>query len=336
MTRSSKTIAASLGLTLSLSFSLSLAACARATGDTIEATGTLEVVEVDVAPTMPARVARVLVDEGALVKAGDTLAVLSIATLPADIAQREARAAAAGATLAELEHGARAPELRRAEAELAGAEADASRAAKDAERLRPLAASQMVSAQSYDAAWALAQTTAARRDAQRQSLDLLREGTRAERVRAARADAAGAQASVEGARATARDLVLVAPVDGTVTSRAAQPGEVIGTGQPALTISETNRQTVRVFVGQGALSRLKIGQAVRAVLDAYPDRVFTGKIVAISPKAEFTPRVALTEKERADLLFAVKAEFADASGMLKAGIPVTVRIDAPVPPKAAP
>ena len=321
-----------LGIAATLSLSLSLAACSRATGDTIEATGTLEVVEVDVAPTVPARVARVLVDEGALVKAGDTLAVLSIATLPADLAQREARAAAATATLAELEHGARAPELLRAEADLAGAEAEASRAAKDAERLRPLAASQMVSAQSYDAARSLAQTTAARRDAVRQSLALLREGTRAERMRAARADAAGARASVEGARATARDLVLVAPVAGTITSRAAQPGEVIGTGQPALTISETNRQTVRVFVGQGALSRLKIGQTVRAVLDAYPDRTFTGKIVAISPKAEFTPRVALTETERADLLFAVKAEFSDSTGMLKAGIPVTVRIDAPVPP----
>jgi HlyD family secretion protein len=315
-----------------LMLSLTLAACARATGDTIEATGTLEVVEIDVAPTMPARVARVLVDEGAVVKAGDTLAVLSIATLPADLAQREARAAAAGATLAELEHGARVPELLRAEADLAGAEAEASRAAKDAERLRPLAASQMVSAQSYDAARSLAQTTAARRDAVRQSLALLREGTRAERMRAARADAAGAQASVEGVRATARDLVLVAPVAGTITSRAAQPGEVIGAGQSALTISETNRQTVRVFVGQGALSRLKIGQAVRAVLDAYPDRTFTGKIVAISPKAEFTPRVALTEKERADHLFAVKAEFSDSTGMLKAGLPVTVRIDAPVPP----
>ena len=315
-----------------LTLSLTLAECARATGDTIEATGTLEVVEIDVAPTMPARVARVLVDEGAVVTPGDTLAVLSIATLPADLAQREARAAAAGATLAELEHGARPPELLRAEADLSGAEAEASRAAKDAERLRPLAASQMVSAQSYDAARSLAQTTAARRDAVRQSLALLREGTRAERMRAARADAAGARASVEGARATARDLILVAPVAGTITSRAAQPGEVIGTGQPALTISETNRQTVRVFVGQGALSRLKIGQTVRAVLDAYPDRTFTGKIVAISPKAEFTPRVALTETERADLLFAVKAEFSDSTGMLKAGIPVTVRIDAPVPP----
>jgi HlyD family secretion protein len=310
---------------------LAVISCAKPAGDTIEATGTLEVVEVDVSPTIPARVSRVLVDEGSNVKAGDTLAVLSIATLPADITQREARAASAGAALAELENGARRPEILRAEADLAGAEAEAVRAAKDAERLKPLAAAQMVSAQTYDAAHATAVAAASRRDALRESLTLLREGTRAERVRAARADAAGAQASVESARATARDLILVAPVSGIITTRSAQPGEVIGAGQSALTLSETNRQTVRVFVGQGPLSRLHIGQSVRAVLDAYPDRTFTGKIVAISPKAEFTPRVALTEKERADLLFAVKAEFADSSGMLKAGIPVTVRIDAPVP-----
>ncbi len=308
-----------------------LIACAKPATDAIEATGTLEVVGVDVSPTVPARVDRVLVDEGDTVSVGDTLAVLSIPTLSADLSQREARAASAGAALAELENGARPPEIVRAEADLAGAEAEAARAAKDVERLRPLAASYLVSAQTYDAARTVARTTAARRDALQQSLTLLREGTRAERIRAARADAAGARASVEIAKATARDLILIAPVSGTVTSRAAQPGEVIGAGQPALTLAETHRQTVRVFVGQGPLSRLRIGQTVRASLDAYPDRSFAGRIVAISAKAEFTPRVALTEKERADLLFAVKAEFTDSTGMLKAGIPVTVRITAPVP-----
>jgi HlyD family secretion protein len=48
--------------------------------------------------------------------------------------------------------------------------------------------------------------------------------------------------------------------------------------------------------------------------------------MSISDKAEFTPRVALTEEERADLLFGVKIEFRDTSGMLKAGLPVTVEL----------
>jgi membrane fusion protein YbhG len=315
---------------------LALAACARPASDDIEATGTLEYVEIGVAPTVAARVERVLVAEGAIVHAGDTLAVLTIPTLRADVEQRAARSASAGAALLEAEHGARAQEIARADAELAGAEAEADRASKDAERLKGLAARNVVSAQQYDAARALAASTAARRDALRASQALLRAGTRPERVEAARADAEAARASLAGARATAQDLVLRAPVDGTITTRAAEPGEVIGPGQAALNVAQTRRQTVRVFVSQAALPRVQAGQRVRGVLDAFPGREFQGRVVMLSPTAEFTPRVALTEKERADLLFGVKVEFADTTGMLKAGLPITVHIDTPpVPPPPA-
>jgi HlyD family secretion protein len=49
-------------------------------------------------------------------------------------------------------------------------------------------------------------------------------------------------------------------------------------------------------------------------------------VVSINDRAEFTPRVALTEDERADLMFGVRVEFADSSGALKPGLPVTVRL----------
>jgi HlyD family secretion protein len=313
---------------------LALAACARPVSDVIEATGTLEYVDVGVAPTVAARVERMLVAEGATVHAGDTLAVLTIPTLRADVEQKAARSASAGAALLEAENGARSQEIARADADLTGAEAEADRASRDAERLRGLAARNVVSAQQYDAARALAATTAAHRDALRASQALLRAGTRPERVEAARAEAQAARASLAAARATAQDLVLRAPVDGMITTRAAEPGEVIGPGQAALTVAQTRRQTVRVFVSQAALPRVQVGQRVRGVLDAFPGREFQGHVVMLSPTAEFTPRVALTEKERADLLFGVKVEFSDTTGMLKAGLPITVRIDAPPPPAA--
>ncbi len=312
-----------------------LSACGPRDSERIEGTGTLEVVELDIAPATAARVERVVVQEGATVKAGDTLVVLSTPSLRPEIEQREARATAAGATLQELERGPRPAELQRAEAELAAATADAAKATREAERLRGLADKQIVSAQQYDNARTLAATATSRRNAAQAALDLVRQGARSERIQAARADVAGAQASAEGARAVARDLVLLAPVAGTVISRAAEPGEVLTAGQPALTLGQTSRQTVRVFVGQTALSRVALGQVVHGRLDGWPDREFTGKVVAVSSKAEFTPRVALTESERADLLFGVKVEFADTTGMLKAGLPLTVRIDAPMPPPAS-
>jgi HlyD family secretion protein len=310
---------------------LAFGSCTRASTSTVEATGTLEVVSVDVAPVASGRVSKVLVDEGAAVRSGDTLAVLIIPTLSSDVAQREAKAASAGAAFQEAEHGPRAGEIASAAAELAAAEAAADRAAKDVERLRPLAARQNVSAQDFDAARALAASTAGHRDALRAQLQLLREGTRPERIHAAEAEARGARASVASALATARDLVLVSPVTGTVTDRSAEPGEVIGAGQAALTVAQTGRQTVRVYVSEAVLPRVRVGQNVRALLDAFPEHEFKGRVVALSTQAEFTPRVALTEKERADLLFGVKIEFADSTGMLKAGLPVTVHIDAPLP-----
>ncbi len=308
-----------------------LLACSRPSTTGIEATGTLEVVEFTVAPSVAARVTRVLVEEGVTVRAGDTLVLLGTPTLSADLAQRAARARAADAMSAELANGARPAEIERAQAELAAATADAERAAADEQRLKGLAQRSVVSAQQYDAARALAASTAARRTAAASALQLLREGARRERRSAAVADAEGAAAGVAGLEALQRDLVLVAPVSGRVIARAAEAGEVLAPGQAALVIGETARQTVRVFVNQGALSRVQPGQAVHALLDAYPGREFAGKVVAVSTKAEFTPRVALTEKERADLLFGVKVEFADTTGMLKAGLPITVHIDAPAP-----
>jgi len=282
---------------------------------------------VDVSPSMPARVARVWVDEGAAVRAGDTLVTLTVPTIAGDVAARRARASAASAEVRDLEAGARTTDLRRASAELRAAEAEANRTARDVERLTPLAAQHTVSAQQLDAARAAAATAAARRDAARQALATLQQGTRPEQVRAARAEAQAARASLAQGEATARDLVLVAPVAGTVLGRHAEPGEVLGAGQAAVTIGETARPWTRIYVDERALPLVQVGQRATAVLDAFPDRAFDGRVVAVSDRAEFTPRVALTEEQRADLLFGVKVAFDDSTGMLKAGLPVTVTLD---------
>ena len=292
----------------------------------IEATGVLEVVEVDLAALTTGRVARVLVDEGDRVRAGDTLLVLEVPTLAADIRQRAARVASMRAALDEAEAGPLPAEVARAEAELAARAAEADRTASDVTRLSPLAARDFASAQQLEAAQTAARSAAAARDAAAAQLQLLRDGTRAERLAAARAELAAAEAGLSAARATERDLILVAPVSGRVLSRSAEPGEVIAAGARAMVLAETGRQRVRIFVGQEALPRLQVGQAVTATLDAFPDRPITGRIAALATQAEYTPRVALTERERADLLFAVRAEFRDTTEFLKAGLSVTVRV----------
>ena len=121
--------------------------------------------------------------------------------------------------------------------------------------------------------------------------------------------------------------MLTAPVSGIVISRNAEPGERLAPGQSAL----THRGGVRAIRAglhpdSGAAGRASRASAV-AVLDGYPDRPIPGQVVAISPRAEFTPRIALTEEERADLLFGVKVALSDTTGLLRPGLPATVELE---------
>lgn len=312
----------------------SLGACQSAQ-DEGTVVGTLEQVEVEVGPLQPARALRVLVDEGDAVTIGDTLVVFSTPNLAATGEQLEARAVAAARAAEELARGARPAEIARARAEAEAASAEADRAAADLARLEPLAARGDISRQQLGAARAAVQVTASRREAAREALRLVEEGARRERREAAAAEAKSARAAVDAWRATAGDLVLRAPVDGVVTSRHVEPGEVLGAGQSAISVGQPSRPWARVYVSSAVLARLKIGDSVTAWLDGDSAR-FVGRVVSITTRAEFTPRVALTEQERADLLFGVKIEFAaptSSSGTtLRAGLPITVRL----PTTAAP
>ena len=308
-----------------------LAACAREQPDAVAATGTVEIVEVDVAALVPARVLRVWRNEGDMVRPGDTLVSLTQSATQADVDARRARLAAAEAQLRDLLAGATRPEIDRAEAELRAAEAEATRAAQDLQRLVALDSTGGVTRQQVDAARAAATLAAARRDGARDALEVVRQGARAERVSAARAEVGNARAALAASEQAANDLVLTAPVHGVVLLRTAAPGAALGAGVPAMTIGEVGRPFVRIYVNQRLLPRVQIGAQASAVLDGVPDRTFAGRVVAISPRAEFTPRVALTEEERADMLFGVKIELADSTGALRAGLPVTVQVTTRAP-----
>jgi HlyD family secretion protein len=297
----------------------------------IRATGTIEVRQLDVTPQVAARVLRVLKDEGEPVHAGDTLVLLTQSTTRADIAGQEARVRAAEASLREAVAGPRAAEIQQAEAELRVAEAEAERTAGELDRIRPLAVNAVVSRQDLDNARAAADAASGRRDAVRQALQLLREGTRPERVQAERAELASARAALAATQAVAEDLVLTAPVDGVVISRNTEPGELLAAGQSAMTLGESAEPYVRVYVPTRQLPRVRQGQAAVARLDGFPKRPIPGRVVAINPQAEFTPRVALTEGERADLLFGVKVALTDTTGLLRAGLPATVTLDEKAP-----
>jgi HlyD family secretion protein len=302
-------------------------ACSRDPSSEVTADGTIELTQVDVAPFVSGRVVSVTVDEGAVVHRGDTLVVLAQSALPADIEQRRARVSSAESRLRDLQAGARPAELERAEAELRSVTAEADRAERERARLEPLAAAATISRSQYDVAVTAARAAAARRDAAAEALRLLKQGSRPAQVSGARGDLEAARGALAAGEATRGDLVLTAPLDATVLGRYVERGEIVGAGQVAMTLGDARRPWVRVYLPAPAIPFVKVGQSARVTVQGLGGRFAPARVAAIATQAEFTPRVALTEKERADLLFGVKLDIDDTTGTFKPGLPATVTID---------
>ena len=303
---------------------LLLLGCSRSSSAFYQARGTVELPQADLAALVPAKVIEVRVDEGAVVRLGDTLALLGQRDLAATLAALRARVEVAQANLRDLEAGSRPQELHQAEAELAAAEAEAVRTRQALERARALVADSAIARQQYDDAVAANRVAEQRAAAAREALGLARVGTRPERVLAARSQVASARAELDQALARAEYLVLTAPAAGIVLGRHAEPGEALAAGVPVLTVGETGRPYVRVYVPQSLVGGLALGREVEVVTQE--GRSIRGRVAAINPKAEFTPRVALTEQERADLMFGVKVEFVNPAEAPYSGLWVTVRV----------
>lgn len=306
---------------------LASGACSRGPSNEVTADGTIELTQVDVAPYVPGRVVLVRVEEGASVHRGDTLVILAQSALPADIEQRRGRVTAAEAKLRDLQAGARPAEIDRAEAELRSVTAEAERAERERARLEPLAAAATISRSQYDAAVTAARAAAARRDAAAEALRLLRDGSRPAQIAGARAELETARGALAAGQATEGDLVLTAPLDATVLGRYVEPGEIVGAGQVAVTLGDSKRPWVRVYLAAPAVPFIKVGQPARVTVQGLGDRFARASVATVATEAEFTPRVALTDKERADLLFGVKLDIQDTTGTFKPGLPATVTID---------
>jgi HlyD family secretion protein len=76
-----------------------------------------------------------------------------------------------------------------------------------------------------------------------------------------------------------------------------------------------------VYVPESRLGQVEIGQEVAVSVDSFPERTFTGAVVAIADEAEFTPRNVQTQEERVNMVFAVDVRIPNPDHALKPGLP---------------
>jgi len=140
-------------------------------------------------------------------------------------------------------------------------------------------------------------------------------------IAAAKAGADQARAQLREAEENRRDLIVVAPFDGTITTRSAEPGEVVTAGTPVVTMLDLTKVYLRGFIPIGVIGRVKVGQPARVYLDSDPDRPLEAYVSRIDPEATFTPENIYFRDERVKQVVGVKLQLKAGFGFAKPGMP---------------
>jgi HlyD family secretion protein len=304
-------------------------ACRGKDDGAVHLSGRLEAPLVDLAPKVAGRVAEVLVREGDRVKAGDLLARLDLGET-ALAPERDARGLqSAEARFNDLKTGSREAEIKGAEQEVADRRAALGLAKPELERQEILLSKKVGTPRDVDVARANLDRAQANLKMSEERLLLAREGFRKGQTEQARVDVERARAVLKQSESVAREAEIRAPADGVILHRMAEPGLLLGPGQPALTMAFANRLYVRTFVPETQLGRVKPGSLAEVTVDAFPGNVFSAKVTEISPDAEFTPKPVDTPRERVNLVYAAKVDLdAGWNAPLVPGQPADVRVKA--------
>ena len=140
-------------------------------------------------------------------------------------------------------------------------------------------------------------------------------------VAAAQADAERSRAQVTEATANRTDLTVVAPFDGTIATRVAEPGEVVTPGAAIVTMIDLNKIYLRGFVPEGDIGRVKLDQPARIYLDSSPRVPIDATVSRIDPEASFTPENTYFRDERVKQVVGVKLLIRSPTGAAKPGMP---------------
>lgn len=120
---------------------------------------------------------------------------------------------------------------------------------------------------------------------------------------------------------------VTAPLTATILTKYHEPGDWVAPGTKLFTLADLSEVWCYFYVPQPVLVKLAYGQKVKAQLPELKGKTFEGAISHINDEAEFTPKNVQTEKERTNLIYAIKVIFKNPDGLLKPGM--TLEADLP-------
>jgi len=310
---------------LATAFAFGLGCHQRPDASAIVVSGHVEATDVRVATKVAGRLEALLVQEGDHVHTGQQLGRIDTTDIDLALAQASAERDQAAADLRLRLAGSRAEDIAEVAAQVDAARVDLDNAQRDFDRMQGLFERGSGTTKTRDDALTRRDLAAKRLAALEQSQARIRAGFRQEEKDAARARLAAVTARCAQLEQQLKDAIVVSPLDGVVTEKATEAGELLQVGSPLCVVTDLNDAWLTVYVSDRDLPLVRLGQEALVVTDDGPGpglgQKRRGRVTYISPKAEFTPKNVQTRDERVKLVYKVKIGLPNQDGLFKPGMP---------------
>ena len=282
----------------------------------------------DITPAVSGRVEATPVDVGNFVTKGQIICRLE--TRDAELRLDQARASLEQAKFmlnqAESRVGLRpgsefnpenVPEVSASKAAYDATTASARLAAADAKRYDNLIRSGDVSQSAFERVRTQNETAEAAADSARKQYEAQLNAAKQSfgAVEAARASLAAAESQLAMAQKNLDDTIVRAPYDGYITERPAAVGQWRGATDKVATIVRISTVKLQLQIPEQQAGMTKNGLEVAARVVAWPDRDFTGKLIAVVPAVNVSSRAFMAE-----------ARFDNPDAALRPGMYATARV----------
>ena len=247
--------------------------------------------QVLVSPKVSGMIEKLNVVEGKRFEKGAVLAELEKTEYQADLKRAEAALEVSRQRYEELRRGFRKEEVEQAQAELGEAQEQLDKATKDLQRNTTLWKSRAISQEEFESAQSQMRALERRVERLRFALKLLQIGAREERIQAAAADVQQSEADVTKARWKLDNTVIRAPISGTILKKNSEEGNIVNSiafngSYSICDMADLSDMEVELTIQERDISRIFTGQECRVRADAYPERVYSGRVSRVMPIAD--------------------------------------------------
>ena len=247
---------------------------------------------VDVFSKVSGILERIKVEQADRVKANQVVAMVEREEKEAQAQEAQAALDVLQARWTQVETGARPEEIAQAEQLVRQSEARWENSLDNYKRLKSLKERDFISQQRLNEAMLLVTLSEAEYNSTREKLTLLRKGARQEDRDAILAQIRQGEAALRLAQMQLKNTTIRAPISGIISKRFLDRGAFVSKTTPIVRIVAMDTVKAVVQVVESELAQLKAGAIADIHVDAYPEEVFQGAVVRISPTVDPESRTA--------------------------------------------